>query len=54
MGFLPDAMKRFNPSMLGSLASLGWMNKVRLEGDRIIKADPDMFNDVNAMFRLYC
>jgi FAD:protein FMN transferase len=29
------------------------MNKVRLEGDRIIKADPDMFIDVNAIAQGY-
>ncbi len=52
-GFGPDAMKRFNPSMLDSLMSLVGMNKVRLEGDRIIKADPDMFIDVNAIAQGY-
>ena len=52
-GFGPDAMKRFNPSMLDSLLALVGMDKVRLEGDRIIKADPDMFIDVNAIAQGY-
>jgi thiamine biosynthesis lipoprotein len=52
-GFGPDAMKRFNPSMLDSLLSLVGMDKVRLDGDRVIKADPDMFIDVNAIAQGY-
>jgi len=52
-GFGPDAMKRFNPDMLDSLLALVGMDKVRLEGDRIIKADPDMFIDVNAIAQGY-
>lgn len=52
-GFGPDAMKRFNPSMLDSLLALVGMDKVSLEGDRIVKSDPDMFIDVNAIAQGY-
>ncbi len=52
-GFGPDAMKRFNPAMLDSLLALVGMDKVRLEGERIIKSDPDMFIDVNAIAQGY-
>ena len=52
-GFGPDAMKRFDPSMLDSLLALVGMDKVRLDGDRVIKADPDMFIDVNAIAQGY-
>jgi thiamine biosynthesis lipoprotein len=52
-GFGPDAMKRFDESMLDSLLALIGMDKVRLEGDRIIKADPDMYIDVNAIAQGY-
>ena len=52
-GFGPDAMKRFNPSMLDSLLALVGMDKVRLDGDSVIKADPDMFIDVNAIAQGY-
>lgn len=48
-GFGPDAMKRFDDSMLDSLLALVGMEKLRLEGDRIVKADPGMFIDVNAI-----
>jgi len=52
-GFGPDAMKRFDESMLDSLLALVGMNKVRMEGERIIKSDPDMFIDVNAIAQGY-
>ena len=52
-GFGPDAMKRFDESKLDSLLNLVGMDKVRLEGDRIIKSDPDMFIDVNAIAQGY-
>lgn len=52
-GFGPDAMKRFDESMLDSLLALVGMNKVHLEDERIIKADPDMFIDVNAIAQGY-
>lgn len=52
-GFGPDAMRRFDESMLDSLLALVGMEKLRLDGDRIIKADPDMFIDVNAIAQGY-
>ena len=52
-GFGPDAKKRFDETMLDSLMALVGMDKVRLEGDRIVKADPDMFIDVNAIAQGY-
>ncbi len=52
-GFGPDAAKRFDETKLDSLLALVGMDKVRLEGDRIIKADPDMFIDVNAIAQGY-
>jgi len=52
-GFGPDAMKRFDESMLDSLLALVGMDKLRLEGDRIIKASPGMFIDVNAIAQGY-
>ena len=52
-GFGPDAMKRFDESMLDSLLALVGMDKLRLDGVRIIKADPDMFIDVNAIAQGY-
>jgi len=52
-GFGPDAMKRFDESKLDSLLALVGMDKLRLEGDRIIKALPGMFIDVNAIAQGY-
>jgi thiamine biosynthesis lipoprotein len=52
-GFGPDAMRRFDESMLDSLLSLVGIDKLRLDGDRIVKADPDMFIDVNAIAQGY-
>lgn len=52
-GFGPDALKRFDPSMLDSLLALVGMNKVHLEGERIIKANPGIFIDVNAIAQGY-
>jgi thiamine biosynthesis lipoprotein len=52
-GFGPDALKRFDETKLDSLLALVGMNKVRLESDRIVKADPDMFIDVNAIAQGY-
>jgi len=52
-GFGPDAMKRFDESMLDSLLALVGMEKLRFEGSHIIKADPDMFIDVNAIAQGY-
>jgi thiamine biosynthesis lipoprotein len=52
-GFGPDAIKRFDGTKLDSLLALVGMDKVRLEGDRIVKTDPDMFIDVNAIAQGY-
>jgi len=52
-GFGPDALQRFDVSKLDSLMALVGMQKVALEGDRIIKADPDMYLDVNAIAQGY-
>jgi len=52
-GFGPDAMKRFDETMLDSLLALVGMDKVRLEGERVVRADPDMFIDVNAIAQGY-
>jgi thiamine biosynthesis lipoprotein len=52
-GFGPDAMKRFEESKLDSLLALVGMEKLRLEGERIIKASPGMFIDVNAIAQGY-
>ena len=52
-GFGPDALKKFDETKLDSLLALVGMDKVRLEGDRIVKADPDMYIDVNAIAQGY-
>jgi thiamine biosynthesis lipoprotein len=52
-GFGPDALKRFDENKLDSLLALVGMDKVRLEGNRIVKADPDMYIDVNAIAQGY-
>lgn len=52
-GFGPDALRRFDETKLDSLLALVGMEKVRLEGDRLVKADPDMFIDVNAIAQGY-
>ena len=52
-GFGPDAMKRFDESKLDSLLALVGMKKIRIEGNRLIKADPNMFIDVNAIAQGY-
>jgi thiamine biosynthesis lipoprotein len=52
-GFGPDALKRFDETKLDSLLALVGMDKVWLEGDRIVKADPDMYIDVNAIAQGY-
>lgn len=52
-GFGPDALNRFDVTMLDSLQALVGMDKLYLEGDRLIKADPDMFIDVNAIAQGY-
>jgi thiamine biosynthesis lipoprotein len=52
-GFGPDAMKRFDESMLDSLLALVGMDKLHLDGDRLVKADPHMYIDVNAVAQGY-
>ncbi len=52
-GFGPDARKRFDETMLDSLLALVGMDKVRLDGERLIRADPHMFIDVNAIAQGY-
>lgn len=52
-GFGPDALKRFDETMLDSLLALVGMDKVQLEGERLVRADPDMFIDVNAIAQGY-
>jgi FAD:protein FMN transferase len=52
-GFGPDAHKKFDVTKLDSLLALVGMDKVRLEGDRIIKADPHILIDVNAIAQGY-
>ena len=52
-GFGPDALKRFDESMLDSLLALVGMDKLRLEDDRLFKADPNMFIDLNAVAKGY-
>ncbi len=52
-GFGPDALKRFDESMLDSLLALVGMDKLRLEGNRIFKADSSMFIDLNAVAQGY-
>ncbi len=52
-GFGPDAMKRFDPAMLDSLLALVGMDKVRLDGGRLVRSDPHMFIDVNAIAQGY-
>ncbi|MCI0523143.1 MAG: FAD:protein FMN transferase, partial [Bacteroidales bacterium] len=52
-GFGPDAIKRFDEKMLDSLLALVGMQKIRLEGERLVKADPDIFIDMNAIAQGY-
>ncbi len=52
-GFGPDAMKRFDESMLDSLLALVGMDKLHLEGDRLVRADTNMYIDVNAVAQGY-
>ncbi|MCI0523585.1 MAG: FAD:protein FMN transferase, partial [Bacteroidales bacterium] len=52
-GFGPDAIKRFDETMLDSLLALVGMQKIRLEGERLVKSDPDIFIDMNAIAQGY-
>jgi len=52
-GFGPDAIKKFDESMLDSLMKLVGMEKISIEGGRIVKEYPGMFLDVNAIAQGY-
>lgn len=52
-GFGPDGHKNFKESKRDSLLKLVGMNKVSLVNGRIVKADPHMFLDVNAIAQGY-
>ena len=52
-GFGPDTIKRFDETMRDSLLALVGMQKVKLEGERLVKSDPDMFIDMNAIAQGY-
>jgi thiamine biosynthesis lipoprotein len=52
-GFGPDAMKRFDETKLDSLLALVGMDKVKLEGNRLVKSSPGIFIDVNAIAQGY-
>ncbi|HUW93073.1 MAG TPA: FAD:protein FMN transferase [Bacteroidales bacterium] len=52
-GFGPDAMKRFDETKLDSLMALVGMEKVSLSGGSLVKYDPDMYIDVNAIAQGY-
>ncbi len=48
-GFGPDAMKNFSELKRDSLMKLVGMDKVKISGDRLVKANPDMVLDFNAI-----
>ena len=52
-GFGPDAVKRFDESKLDSLMNLVGMDKISLVDGRVVKADPSMYLDVNAIAQGY-
>ena len=52
-GFGPDSHKNFSESRLDSLMKLVGMNKVSLENGRLIKSDPGIRLDVNAIAQGY-
>jgi FAD:protein FMN transferase len=52
-GFGPDGHKNFKESKRDSLLKLIGMNKVSLVNGRIVKADPHMYLDVNAIAQGY-
>jgi len=52
-GFGPDALKRFDPQKRDSLLTLVGMEKIKLQGDRVIKALPGMYIDMNAIAQGY-
>ncbi len=52
-GFGPDATKRFNESIKDRLMELVGMDKIRIENDVVIKNDPGISLDVNAIAQGY-
>lgn len=52
-GFGPDATKRFNESIKDRLMELVGMDKIRIENGLVVKSDPDMCLDVNAIAQGY-
>lgn len=52
-GFGPDATKRFNESIKNRLMELVGMDKIYIDDGRVIKSDPDMCLDVNAIAQGY-
>lgn len=52
-GFGPDATRRFNESIKDRLMELVGMDKIKIEDGKIIKSDPDMQLDVNAIAQGY-
>lgn len=52
-GFGPDAHKNFSEAKRDSLLKLVGMNKVRLAGGKVIKDDPDIKLDFNAIAQGY-
>lgn len=52
-GFGPDSQKKFDESILDSLMNLVGMKKIKIEGSEVIKSDPSMFLDLNAIAQGY-
>ena len=52
-GFGPDATKRFNESIKDRLMELVGMDKIKIVNGKVIKGDPDMCLDVNAIAQGY-
>jgi len=52
-GFGPDATKRFNESIKNRLMELVGMDKIKIVEGRIVKSDPGMCLDVNAIAQGY-
>ena len=52
-GFGPDATKRFNESIKERLMELVGMDKIKIADGKVVKSDPDMCLDVNAIAQGY-
>ncbi|MGM0666237.1 MAG: FAD:protein FMN transferase [Bacteroidota bacterium] len=52
-GFGPDATKRFNESIKNRLMELVGMDKIKIVEGRVVKSDPSMCLDVNAIAQGY-